>query len=214
MSNLLRMLTPLRSLVLYQQVHYTLDVRVTAAERDLIERFVQFLNMSIARTTEVEELFGGSAIVTGSLMRIGTDEADAYRGDQAGMRALVQPLADAFSAPRRRRQIVRVLEPQIQAGLADKPFPARFTFERGTMHVTYAVNGVLLCCWIAVGLLIDRERGLLGRFGRCGACGRFTITYNRKPRRHCSPEHAEQFRRQTGAKRVARWRARRRKEGR
>jgi hypothetical protein len=159
----------------------------------------------------VERLFGDAAMVGGRLMTLPPHEIDAYRRDQAAMRAVVAPLAGAFGSSRLRR-VGRQLASKVRAGLGDKMFPAWVTFDEDRLRVRYALNGVVLCCWMAVGLLLDEERGLLGRFGRCGACGRFNITYDGKPRRHCSEEHLEQFRRQTGAQRVAKSRARRRKE--
>jgi hypothetical protein len=189
-------------------------MRATPAERDLVRRFVDFLNLDITTTTQVEDLFGAAAMVAG-LMTIPADEGDAYRRDQAALRDIVQPLADAFGYPRRLQRAVRDLRPQVQAGLGDKPFPAWLSLDdAGRLRSTYSLNGVALCSWVAVGLLIDPDRGLLGRFGRCGACERFNVTLveRRKPRRHCSPAHLERFRRQTSAKRVARWRARQKRK--
>src|SRR5262249_48201474 len=139
----------------------------------------------------------------GGLKTLPPGEVDAYRSDQAALRAAIAPLAGAFGSSRRLRRVVRELTPQGRARLGDKIFPAWGAFEGETLRVPYALDGVVLCCWMAVGLLLDEERGLLGRFGRCGACDRFNVTYDGKPRRHCSEEHLDQFRRLTGAKRVA-----------
>jgi hypothetical protein len=186
-------------------------MRATTAEQDLVDRFVAFLNLDVTSTGQVEHLFA-DAMMVGRMQTLRPDEVGAYRSDQTAMRAVVAPLAGAFGSSRLRR-VARKLAPQVRAGLGDKPFPAWVTFEE-RLSVRYALDGVALCCWVAVGLLLDEERGLLGRFGRCGACGRFNVTYDGKPRRHCSDEHLDEFRRKTAAKRMAKSRAlrQRRKE--
>jgi hypothetical protein len=186
-------------------------MRVTEEERDLVERFVTFVNLDIKSTAQVEELFGEAATVAG-LMRLAPHEADAYRSDQAALRTIVGPLADAFGSPRRLARLAARLRPQVRAGLGDKPCPTWFALDdAGRLRTRFTPNGVALCCWIAVALLVDPDRGLLGRLGRCGACGRYVVSFSGRPRRHCSPAHLERFRRQTGARRQARYRARKKK---
>jgi hypothetical protein len=119
------------------------------------------------------------------------------------------PLADAFGKPRTVRSAAHALAPQVHAKLAHTACPAYFSVAPDdTLAVRYAPNAVALCAWVAVGLLIDAQRGLRGRLGRCGApdCGRFVVSFEGKTRRHCDDDHAEAFRRSTGAARVKRWR--------
>jgi hypothetical protein len=185
---------------------------VPAAERDLLTRFVRFLNDPIEDTTQIENLFRGAILGGGKLQTIAADEVDAYRNDQRHLRTVVGPLVAAFGRPRRLPSVVRELAPQVQEGLRDKPVQATLVTDERGAQVRYTFDGVVLCCWVAVGLLLDRDRGLLGRFGRCGACGRYNLFFTGRPRRHCSAAHLDQFRRQTGAERTARSRARRKRQ--
>src|SRR5207248_1619092 len=56
-------------------------------------------------------------------------------------------------------------------------------------------------CCVAIARLLAGYRGLTNRLGQCGApnCGRFNLTFVGRPRRHCSEEHADRYRRSTAA---------------
>jgi hypothetical protein len=178
-------------------------------EQDLAARFVRFLNLDIQSTEQVEGHFAEAALVGGLMKVIRPDEAQNYRDLQQQMRGVVAKLADAFGKPRKVRSAAHALAPRVDAELARTPLQTRFYVAADdTLEATYTLDGVVQCCWVAVGLLIDAERGFRGRLGRCGApsCGRLVVSFEHKPRRHCNAAHGEAFRRLSGVKRVQRHR--------
>jgi hypothetical protein len=183
-------------------------------EQDLVGRFVRFLNLSVESTAEVEQLFAAATMVAG-LMSIPPDEAQNYRDLRDEMRTAVAPLAKAFGVPRMYKRAAHALAPVVNEKLTGTPAPAVFHVEDDdTLGVTYALNGVAQCCWVAVALLIDAQGGLRGRLGRCGApgCGRLVVSFEHKPRRHCNAAHGEAFRRLSGVQRVQRHRKKAKRE--
>jgi hypothetical protein len=118
-------------------------------------------------------------------------------------------VADAFGDRERAGRVARGLWPAVQAGLRAAPLRPQVTFTDGRLRVAYATN-MIGCAWLAVAVLLDESRGLVGRLGRCGACDRFNVAFNGKPRRHCNEEHLDQYRAMTSTERVARWRQRQR----
>jgi hypothetical protein len=184
-------------------------------ERDLVTRFVRFLNLRIESTGEVEQLFAEAALVGGLFKVIRPDEAERYRELQDEMRGVVAKLADAFGKPRKVRAAAHALGPRVDEALAATPVEARFHVgDDDTLQATYTLDGVAQACWVAVGLLIDAQSGFRGRLGRCGArgCGRLVVSFGHKPRRHCDAAHAEAFRRLSGVQRVQRHRKKKRRE--
>src|SRR5262245_3260830 len=114
-------------------------MRVSPAERDLVAGFVDFLNLDITSTTQVEDVFAAAPMVSG-LMRIPGNETDAYRRDQAALRDVVQPLAAAFGSLPRVRRAATALRPRVQAGLGDLPFPAWLRLDDGgRLRATYGL---------------------------------------------------------------------------
>jgi hypothetical protein len=182
-------------------------------EQDLVAHFVEFLNLAIESTEDVEQLFAEAALVAGP-MRIRPDETQRYRELQDEMVAAMAPLATVFGHPISAKRTAQALAVTVREKLADMPPPlAVFQVrEDGTFGITYALNGVAQCCWVAVGLLIDPTRLLPGRLGRCGApgCHRFVVSFERRPRRHCDTAHADAFKALTITKRVRRHRKRKR----
>jgi hypothetical protein len=174
-------------------------------EQDLVVRFVEFLNVNIASTEQVEQLFAEAALAK-NLGRIYPHEAERYRELQDEMVAAVAPLAKVFGHPRLTEQAADALAPTVRAKLATTP-PCDAFFQVGdddTLGVTYALTGVAQCCWVAAALLIDPLRGLRGRLARCGApgCNRFVVSFERRPRHHCDEAHSDAYRASTVTKRV------------
>jgi hypothetical protein len=193
-----------------------MNVNASPPERDLLERFVRFLNLTIERTADVEELFAAATFVgaPGGLQRIPAEDVAAFQSDQKHLREVLEPLAAAFGSETRLRRAARQLQPAVAAGLGDKPVLLWFVPKRGEWTSVHRLYGVVQCCWVAVKLLSDPTTGLLGRFGRCGTCGRYNLTLKagEKPRRHCDDDHAEAFRRLSGVKRVQRHRKKKERE--
>ena len=125
------------------------------------------------------------------------------------LRELLVPLAEAFGDRERARRAARSLWPAVQGGLRAAALQAAVTFDDGRLRVTYATT-LVGCAWLALAVLLDESHGLVGRLGRCGACGRFNVAFTGKPRRHCSEDHLDQYRAMTSTARVARWRERQR----
>jgi len=91
---------------------------------------------------------------------------------------------------------------------------------RGEFDLAIVPDNVETSCWLAVLILLDeRASPYRQRLGRCGApgCGRFNLTFEGRPRRHCSDAHRRRYDKTLIAKRVKAWRdrqkARRRQRG-
>ena len=184
-------------------------MRVTPAERDLIERLRVFVNwQTIGTTAQVERHFMAAPLVAGTsdaFRVIESENVAAYRQDQEVIRGAFETIVRGGEPGRRR---VAALAAYMLAEVID----ARLVLApEGRVRVRFRVDGVLACCWLAVAFLLDAERGLTRRLGQCGkpGCGKFNLAFAGRPRRHC-PGHLDAARAATAAERVARWRRKQR----
>ncbi len=83
---------------------------------------------------------------------------------------------------------------------------------RGDYDFMIVPENVETCCWLAIRFLLDDTRMYQRRLGRCGApgCGRFNLTFEGRPQRHCSVEHRRRYDETQVAGRVKAWRDRNR----
>jgi hypothetical protein len=184
-------------------------MRVTPAERDLIERVRVFVNWrTVATTVQVEQHFMAASLVaaTGRTFRvIEPEHVAAYRQDQQVFRGAFATIVHGGEPGRRRvaalaaYMLAEVIDTRLVLDLAQR------------VRVRFRVDGVLACGWLAVALLLDAERGLTSRLGQCGkpGCEKFNLAFAGRPRRHC-PGHLDAARAATAAERVTRWRRKQR----
>lgn len=180
-------------------------MRVTAREQDLIARLLEFANWkTIATTAQVERHFMAAPLVAttgGTFQVIEPANVAAYRQDQDAIRCALQTVVRGGETGRQR---VGALAAYMLGEVID----ARLVLDTARrIRTRFRLNGVLACCWLAIALLLDAERGLVNRLGQCGkpGCGKFNLTFSGRPRRHC-PGHLDAARNATAAQRVARWR--------
>ena len=68
-----------------------------------------------------------------------------------------------------------------------------FDIEKSRLRVIGLLDGVDACISYAIGLLLERRRGLIGRLGRCGysKCQRFHFHHGEagRPRSYCNITH-------------------------
>jgi hypothetical protein len=197
-------------------------VTVTDGERDLLRRFLRFLNWPrIEDAAQVTDLFAAAPLVLAPKRGEWSGvSAAAYVSDKAEWRRRLAPLAAGFGNARTVRAEARALVPIITRDLGDKPLPLIVGLDQDGRRVDrHQLTGVLQACAFAARLLVDRDAGLRGRLGQCGAAVHkshppFVLTFEGKPRRHCTEEHAEAFRRQGGAERQKAYRERLKDTGR
>ena len=185
-----------------------LRATVSVAERDMVERVLRFANTRALRSaSQAESLFQGASLVADIEARA-PSALEIYRQDQAAVR---EALADVASGDeRRRRDVAR----RAEIMFTDLPMNAGFVLRGRRLFLSYRFRGILNCCWFVIGLLLDEDRGLTNRFGQCGApgCGRFNLSFEGRPRRHCSDAHRQLFTASYAAERVRASRTRRRRQ--
>lgn len=88
----------------------------------------------------------------------------------------------------------------------------RPSLENGKLVYTLGVNIIPGLLAYGVALILDRSRGLTYRLGQCGYCGRFNLTFEGRPKTHCSEAHRLKYDRKMAAERMREYR--KRKQGR
>jgi hypothetical protein len=189
-------------------------VVVTGTERDLLSRFVHFLNLTIETKEQVEKLFRDAYLVADPGDAWSGVSVEDYQRDQGVWRGRLEPLAQAFGNERKIRAAARALVPVIRRDLSDKPVATYVSVDRhGRREDRYKLDGVLQACAMAARFLVDRDVGLRGRFGLCtspahGKRPAFVLTFAGKPRKYCNNEHTDDVRRSGGAARQRAYRKR------
>ncbi|MDR7450137.1 MAG: hypothetical protein QN197_13235 [Armatimonadota bacterium] len=161
------------------------------AERQLLEATVAFANMNVRSAAQVEKLFMAVPLTARPFKVIPRKDWRAYLEDQATLRLWLAKLADLGEAAR------PLVGPEVARRL-NRTVTVRLTYDadRHEMKAVSFLDGVEACWSYAVGLLLDRTRGLTTRVGRCGwdRCGRFQLSLGGRgrPRMYCSDAHRRQ----------------------
>jgi hypothetical protein len=182
-------------------------------ERRALAGLLHFLNIKKIRSVEhVTKTFEGLMYVRATdplgLMAPPWGTASAYAELQAtlryGLDAIIVNDAD------RMRRVGALAEHEL-ARVTYQPRPAPRL--QGEYDVILIPDDVETCCWLAILFLLDDARAYRRRLGRCGApgCGRFNLTFEGRPQRHCSDAHRRRYDATQSAKRVKAWRDRRRR---
>jgi hypothetical protein len=193
-----------------------MNFALTSRERQAVEAVRRFANLRrIESNAAVERCFRGLVDFDEFRVRPSgrADEyhaAGAYADDQAHVQGWLSRIANA-TKPRRRAAAAEVateVAPELEASVT-----TALVFADGRMDVAYEFGSVTAVCAFAVALILDDRRGLTSRLGQCGYCGTFNLDQNPtgRPRRFCSPEHKALFDKDTGAERVKKSRAKKRK---
>jgi hypothetical protein len=181
-------------------------MRVTQAERDIVERTLWFANLKrITSTRQVELHFARARVLppNGAFRGLRPDELAAYRRDQVELRRHLSAIADD-----QRREVANVVLPIVNRQLAEI-VGVQLGIQGSHVVLRYDLAGVAALCALGLMFLLDEDRGLGRRLGRCGApgCERFNLAFAGRPRRHCVG-HLDAARNVDVADRVRRKRAR------
>ena len=205
---------------LYVNAHvsYCSNMRVTSSmrvttiggERRFLVQMLKFVNTRTLRREDVTHMFEGLMYVPArDVLRVGPARslnAEGYRQLQAALRGALDAIVS--------RDVSRMEEFRARADtelervqFVPRPAPQ----VRGDYDVAIVPDDVETCCWLALLILLDeRASRYQQRLGRCGAprCGRFNLTFEGRPRRHCSDAHRRRYDKTLIAKRVKEWRDR------
>ena len=159
-------------------------MRVTRAEQDVVERALWFANLKrLSTTRQVESQFARARVLPpdGAFRVLRPSELDAYRRDQVELRRHLSAIAGG-----QRRELAATVLPTVNRQLA-QTVGLRLGVQGGHVVLQYDVAGVAALCALGLMFLLDEERGLGHRLGRCGApgCERFNLAFTGRPRRHC-----------------------------
>ncbi len=193
-------------------------VTPTGFDPEWVRHTLDFANLREPSPEQVERLFNGLILVRWADL---LDEAvrRPAREDYAGLQMAIRAALDAIS--RGDSRATREVAQEAQRRLERSTYVPRLA---RTDKAAYTLGGVFPvfippasveeCCWLAVQLLLDEQRGWGRRLGRCGApdCGRFNLTFEGRPRRHCSDARRRRYDETMAAQRVKAWRDRERKK--
>lgn len=191
-----------------------MNFALTNRERQAVEAVRRFANLRRieSNAAAVERCFRG-LIDFDEFRTRPSGRADEYRldGAYADDQAHVQGWLSRIANAKRRTvtaEVAAEVAPELEASVT-----TALVFADGRMDVAYEFGSVAAVCAFAVALILDDRRGLTSRLGQCGYCGTFNLDQNPKgrPRRFCSHEHKALFDKDTGAERVKKSRAKKRK---
>ncbi len=211
-------------------------MRVTLSQRErwFVHATIAFANSAVRDPHDVERRFPLASAETVRGGRVLVDRSALYRRLQETIRRWLAIIAESGEAARARigSEVAEALRPGIVSERAADRRSGRRPIRRSVvtgrrvgipamleydarhhrLGITYTVTTVQAATAFGVALLLDRTRGLTGRLGRCGWCGRFRLTLRGKPRRYCNREHYQLHDEKQAVERVRRMRERRRRQ--
>lgn len=160
-------------------------------EKRLIETTLEFANVDeIHSTGEVEDLFRNLGFVGRPSKKgwvfnvLPKKEVNVFRQSRRTLRDLLDKISSRD--PARLQEAIRETSKVLDAAVKGVTLGPG-----GELRMVGALDGVQACWAYALALLLNPDKGLTHRLGKCGApgCDRFNINFEGRPRRHCNEEH-------------------------
>ena len=180
-------------------------------ERSLIEAVLAFANLrSIKSNREVEDLFAAAKILGGEFgqtpgarfKRIG-DASSAYKDK-------IQPMLRRWLRNTIRSNAGRAETASEVKHLIPRDIRAAPVFSMGRLSYDFQLTCVEAGCALAVGLILDADRGLTSRLQQCtlSTCGRFNVDFDsrNRPHKYCSVTHRNLANYEQSPERMREWR--------
>ena len=168
-------------------------------ERSLVEAAIAFANLrSIESNRQVEDLFGIEAGRIEELSQLYRDTTQPQ---------LRRWLSQAVIGNGGRAQTAAEIGRQMPQAITAAP-----VFSEGRLAYDFRLSGVEAGCILAVALILDAERGLIGRLQQCTLswCGKFNVDFDGharpRPRKYCSANHRMLANYEQSPERMRQWR--------